>query len=175
MKALKIILCVAIAVIVPAGTFIGLGLYNLKKICYKVSDIVLDSITFKTAKLILKIKVKNPSSIAVNITGYDFAIQMNGVEVAKITNSDKKELGAGQVSELSVPLTIQLDKVYDVAKSVEMLGYFLTRQMSKIVLTLNGEFRGSVLKVPVSTGVNFSYNLEEIKKIAAEPGMPCDV
>lgn len=175
MNVLKILGAIALAIIVPGGIVIGVSAYMLTKICYKPVDFAILSADIKTFKCELKMKVKNPSMISVGIVGYDFDVFINGIKIATLVNKDKAIIEKGAVSVLTIPITVALDKIVDFVKSSELIGLFLTRNIGKIIVSLNGNLKGEVAGFPISTAVEFKYSIDEIKKLAAEPSMPCDV
>lgn len=175
MKALKILGAIALAVLIPGGIVLGVSAYMLTKICYKPVDFAILSADIKTIKCELVMRVKNPSMISVGVSGYDFDVFINGIKIARLVNKDKAVLEKGSVSVVTIPITVALDKIIDFAKSSELLALLLTRNMSKIIVSLKGSFKGDVSGFPISTSVDFKYSVAEIKKLAAEPSMPCDV
>lgn len=175
MKALKILGAIALAIIIPGGIVIGVSAYMLTKICYKPVDFKIFSADLKTIKGEIVMRVKNPSMISIGIAGYDFTVFINGTKIARLINTDKTTIEKGAVSVLGIPITISLDKIVDFAKSSELLALFLTRNTGKIIVSLSGDLKGEVAGFPISTAVEFKYSVDEIRKLASEPSMPCDV
>lgn len=174
-RGVKIGIAAALAILVPFGIYAAIGIKMLTQICYKISGFKLLYVDFKKVSFELKIKVKNPSKIKVEIHGYDLGIKINGTKVGTVSDTFKTVLESKQVTEVTVPITVQLDKVFDKVKSQEVMTLFLTRNLSKLLLSVNGKFIGEVLKYPISTNINIAYTIADIQKTMNEPSMPCDI
>lgn len=168
-------MAIGAVIAIPGGFFIGASVIAMKKICYKVSGFNIISINKNNIKFELLIKVKNPSKINIQIEGYDFNVGINNVQVAKILNSTSKTLKPQQVSEVAIPINIDTDAVFGAVKSKEIIFSFLTRNLDKISLTLNGKFIGEMAKIPIKKAVSINYTLQQILDESKKPSMPCDI
>jgi LEA14-like dessication related protein len=174
-RNVKILMAIGAAIAIPGGFIIGASIIAMKKICYKVSGFNMLSIDTKNIKFELLIKVKNPSKINIQIQGYDFNVKINNVQVAKINNSTKKTLIPQQVSEIAVPIDIDVNAIFGAVKSKEIILNFLSRKLDKISLTLEGKFIGEMAKIPIKKDVSINYTLQEVLDESKKPSMPCDL
>ncbi|HRG36900.1 MAG TPA: hypothetical protein PK289_00050 [Bacteroidia bacterium] len=162
-----------LAVLIPGGFIVG-GIYAgvnvrlLTKICFSIAGFKIKSLDSNYIYLDILLNVKNPSRLDVKVGGYDINATLNGTPVGKIVDKTEKVLLAEQITPLLVPIQIDHNKAFGQIKSKEILGYFLTNNWEKIIVSLDIKFKGEVLRIPISTSVNLSYSLKEIKTMMAE-------
>ena len=160
-------------VLVPAGAYVGVQVYKLMRVCFGMVGYKLIGFQGNDVKLQFTIAVKNPSNLKVGILGYNIDIDINGQKVANLTSGTYKELLPNQTSNLELLANIDLKKSFGAVGSKEILNYFFTSQFDKIIVNINGKFKGSLLKVPVNIPVTFKYSLREILQIMNSPSTPC--
>lgn len=162
-----------LAVLIPGGFIVG-GIYAgvnirlLTKICFSIGGFKIKSLDSNYINLDILLNVKNPASLDVKVQGYDIGAMLNGVPIGKIVDKTEKVLLANQITPLLVPITIDHNKAFGQIKSKEILAYFLTNNWEKIVVSLDIKFKGEVLRIPISTSVNLTYSLKQIKEMMAE-------
>ena len=163
-----------IAVVVPAGAYIGVNVYMLTKVCFAVAGYKFKGFD-KDGNVLLEfyMNVKNPSNLAVEVYGYSVDIDLNGKFAANVKSDKYKKLAAKEMSVLTLPVKIDVVKTFGALKSKEVLNAFISGQFDRIVVNLKGQFIGKVLKVKVNLPVDFKYSLKEILEIMKTPATPC--
>ena len=151
--------------LMATGTYAGAGLYALNQVDYQFKSYRIKSVDTQFVHMEVVLNVINPSNLDVHITGYNLHVDINGIEVANLISKSPVNLKGLGVSPLTIPIAIDFRKSFDVIKSKEILGYFITRKKDKIVLSLKGKFFGKILKIPISTNVDFKYSLQEIEDL----------
>lgn len=167
-KSLKIFGIVAILILVPFSIYAGIGIVLLNKIDYKLKGYKLKNIDNQFIYIDLILDIINPSKLDVHIYGYNFNIKLNGVPVANLINKQKKTLVGESTSPLTIGIAIDYKKSFGQILSKEILGYFLTKNYDKIIVSLSGKLKGELLKIPISTKLDFTYTLAEIEEIMSK-------
>lgn len=164
---------IVVAILVPAGAYIGVQVYKLMSVCFGMVGYKVVSFNGATVEMEIVVSVKNTSKLAVDIYGYSVDVALNGKEVAKVSSDKHKVLDAGKTSNLVLPVKIDVLKSFGAVGSKVVLGHFLRNELDKIVVNLNGKFKASVLKVPVSIPIKMNYSLKEILALMDAPKTPC--
>lgn len=168
-RAWKIAGIIALLVIVPGGIYAGMGLMALNQTEIEVKSYKVKSVDTQFVHMDIVLEIKNPSKLDVSIEGYDLRVDINGIKVASIISKYAVVLDGLGKTLLTVPVAIDFKKSFDVVKSREILGYFLTRNKEKIIVSLTGKLKGEILKMPISTRLNFKYSLKEIEDLMKAP------
>jgi len=66
-----------------------------------------------TATIILDIQ--NPNRFSIPLTGFDYGLSLNGVEVAKANKEHKTSIGAGESQKVSVPVDLSFANMMNMA------------------------------------------------------------
>ena len=174
-KGWKIFWIVTSAIIIPGGLWAGIGIATLQQICYSVVkyEIRRIDIAARTIEMAFTMMIKNPSKLSIGIEGYDIAVALNGVEIAKLVSEAPKTIEGEKATTLVLPVKIDLKKTFGQIKSQEIVGYFITKDFEKIVVSLKGKFNGRLLKIPIAVKVDSKYTLAEIIKQMDSPSTPC--
>jgi len=169
----QIFLITAATVLVPGGLYAGVGIYALTNICFNFKRFELTGIDKTFIGINFVLQIKNPSRINVHIDGYDIDVAINGTKVANIISANKKTLAGEKTNILVLPIKINYKETFGVLKSAELISLFAKKEYSKIYISLEGRFNGSLLKIPIRRKINMKYTLAEIVKMASEPSEPC--
>ncbi|MEK6879111.1 MAG: hypothetical protein AABY22_05855 [Nanoarchaeota archaeon] len=165
---MKIFGIIAALVLIPGAIFVGIGVRLLSKINFKVKSFKVKSLDAQYINIDLVLDVINPSKLDVKIDGYNINVFLNGIKVANLISIYKKTLKGEETSLLTLPIAIDFKKSFGQILSKEIIGYFLTRNYEKIVIRLSGNFKGEILKIPISTKIDITYTLAEIEKLMEE-------
>jgi len=163
-------------VVIPGGIYAGITAHFLTKICYKLWGFKIVDIGKKDIKFNLVIMVKNPARVDLNIEGYEFDVEVNGVPVARIENNNEKVIDGQGVSYLTIPISFGYEKFIKKTNWAELVALFITGQSDKIFISLNGKFMGGIFKIPISRKVKVKMSLAEIAKNSESKteSVPCE-
>ena len=164
---------ILVAILVPAGAYVGVQVYKLMSVCFGMVGYKIIGFNGAIVEMEIVVSVKNSSKLSVDIYGYGVDISLNGKDVARVASDKHKILDAGKTSNLVLPVKIDVLKSFGAVGSKAVLGHFLRNELDKIVVNLNGKFKASVLKVPVSIPIKMNYSLKEILALMNEPKTPC--
>jgi len=163
-------------VVIPGGIYAGITAHFLTKICYKLWGFKIVDVSNKAVKFELIIMVKNPARVDLNIEGYEFDVEVNGVPVARIENNNEKVIDGQGVSYLTIPISFGYEKFIKKTNWAELVALFITGQSDKIFISLNGKFMGGIFKIPISRKVKVKMSLAEIAKNSESKteSVPCE-
>ena len=161
----KIFGIIAALIIIPGGIFAGIAIKNLSKIDFKIKGYKIKGIDGQFVYLDFDIDVINPSNIDVHIAGYNIDVFLNDIIVAHLISKERKILKSESTSLLTLLISIDYNKAFGQIKSKEIIGYFISKNHEKIVVHLKGKFKGEILKIPISTKLDFRYSLKEIEEL----------
>ena len=166
-----IFLAATAAIVIPGGIWAGVGIAALRKIGSKVVKYQITKIEKSSLGMSITVLVKNPSEFRILIRGYNINIALNGVNLGNITDRTTKIIKANTQSTLVIPVNFSLEKRPAEEKKIlnQVLINFATLQYKKINVSLNGKFRGEILKIPVPVQIDMNYTFEEIIKAIDEP------
>lgn len=166
LKALGIL---ALIIGIPGGIYLGVEIYWIMKIDYEIAGYKLKSINSKNINIEFALKVINPSHVDIGINGYDINVYINKIHVANLVSKNKKELKAKTKTNLVLPIDIDMGGSLAVVKSKDIIGYFLTKNYEKIIVSFDGKFLGRAIGIPINAPIKMEYTLAEIIKIMDTP------
>lgn len=175
-KGWAIFWSVVIAVVVPFGTAAGIGLYQLSKICYQMGGFKITAFDRNNLYMDIAIRIVNKSFLNLTIKSYDLNFYLNGVKVSNIVNKESKDIIPSAASTLVSTISVSFKETFGVVKSADLITNFATMQYDKITLSVDGEFKGRLLKIPFTYKLkqtDWSWTLDEILKMMKEPSVPC--
>jgi len=112
-----------------------------------VSNVSISGLSFDAANLLFDIKVNNPNSVGVKLSGFDYDLAINGNGFLNGVNSDGLEIAAGGEKNVQIPLSISFADLYRTFQSVK------TQDSSEYALKAGFKFNVPILgdvRVPVS-------------------------
>lgn len=184
-KVGQILSIIAIAAGTFAIVYFGVGTYELANLCYKFLGFNFQSLTdsngkqkligAKWANCQIMIAIKNPSFMKISITGYSLSVAINGTHVSDITSSVPLEIANDSKAILTLPIKIDLGHTtFGLLSSNDIINALATGDYSKINITISGTLSATIAKIPVSTSINITKNLQDIKNSMNEPDTPCE-
>ena len=114
----------------------------------RITKTKLAGLSFDQADLVFDIEIKNPNSIGLSLTGFDYDLWLNDNSFLKGDQKKQLEIKANDVTTIQLPLTLLYDnifKTYESLKNEDKIKYSL-----KTGLSFNIPVLGSV-RIPVST------------------------
>lgn len=122
--------------------------------CYRITGfrfISLPTLSSKTIKFELDVKLKNWSEFKATVTSYDFDVSINGIHLVNVKNETNTVIEKLDVSILKVPVIIDMAKFTGV-KFAQVIDLFLkfNNDKSQIVLTTKGVLSGKVGLIKVN-------------------------
>ena len=158
-----------------SGVYAGIGVNLLLQVCYSITKYRITGIDSKYIHIDFMMQVFNPSKLNVGITGYNIDVYLNDTKVSNLSSAKPKTLEGEKPSTLTLPIKIDYLNVFEKVKSQSVVNLFLNKKFDKIIFTFKGNFKGSLLKIPISKDIELKYTLKEIQDIMNEPSTPCPV
>ena len=84
-----------------------------------IDYVSVSGISFSAVDLTLTMKVKNPNNYALALSGYDYDVKFNDLQLVKGTTDQGFRVPAGATDQIKIPLTVAFD---DVAKIYQSMG-----------------------------------------------------
>lgn len=196
MSAGKIIAWSLAAIATSIIVYVGIGAYKMKNLCFKligfkslgifkngaetINPFGADSYNFQ-----LSLRLRNPSYLDVAITGCSLDVTINGNRLAHISGADlllanKNILTAGTLLlpknnahvVITIPISIDLKDSSNLIRNQSLLAAFSTKQYQNVLITIQGNFSGQLLKLPVSHSIAITKSLAAIKALIDAPSDP---
>ena len=115
-----------------------------------VSKIKLDHLSFRESEASFTLNVSNPNNFAIYLSGIEYGLRLNGVDVASGENSDRVTIAAGTEETLTIPVRLQ------VAKLFKMIPNFWRDK--QVRYDLDGKIKTPLISIPFhrTGGINVS-------------------
>lgn len=175
MKLGRVIAWGVVTAIGAFGVYAAIGARALMSVCYNMVKYQVQNITGDAIYINFTLKVNNPSFLAVDINGYKIDVFLNSKFIATVASTAHEEIVSKGVSTLIIPLKVAYMKAMGTVNGKELLNNFANQRFEKIVVSLKGTFKGTVLKVPVGVPIDQKWTLKEINDIMMAPNTepPC--
>lgn len=161
--ATKILIVGAIlAFLGGVGYYVYSNVVMAMKFCYRISAFKITSISNERVSFNLAVKIKNRSDFRVKVESLNLKIYMDGVHVATINQSVLQEIERLAVSELKIPVSVELKNIGALKfEQIRQLAVKAFSQPDKFIVLTEGVLTGSVQGVkvkdfPISIGISFS-------------------
>lgn len=175
MKIGRVIAWGLVTAIGAFGVYAAIGARALMSICYNMVKFQVQNITGDSIYINFTLKLNNPSFLAVDINGYKLDVFLNGKFIASVASVAHEEIMSKGISTLVIPVRVAYLKTLGIVGGKELINNFANQRFDKIVVSLKGTFKGSVLKVPVGVPVDQKWTLKEISDTMSAPSTepPC--
>ena len=106
----------------------------------QVHKVEMGNFNLSGGSAVFVLNITNPNSFPIPLTGFDYGLQLNGVEVANGIKEQRVTIGANQSQKLEVPLTLSFTNM------LNMLPNLLRTR--KVNYTLGGRMHFPWIKIP---------------------------
>lgn len=165
--AVKIFGVIFVSLLLIGGAEASVGIYAFKSIeaSYLKKSFKINSIDATGIQMAVTLIIKNPSPFGININSYDLQASINGAKIANFKSDTQKNILARKYSYLSLPINVNWKNSFPGGTGKNLFNYFINQQYDKIILTVEGSFSGSTLKIPVNKNIKIEYTLKEIQEL----------
>ena len=106
----------------------------------QVHKVEMGNFSLSGGSAIFVLNITNPNSFPIPLTGFDYGLKLNGVEVANGVKEQRVTIGAKQSQKLEVPLSLSFTNM------INMLPNLLSSR--KVDYTLGGSLHFPWIKIP---------------------------
>jgi len=106
----------------------------------KVHKVQMGNFNLSGGSAIFVLNITNPNSFPIPLTGFDYGLKLNGVEVANGVKEQRVTIAARQSQKLEVPLTLSFSNM------ISMLPNLLSS--GQVNYTLGGRLHFPWIKIP---------------------------
>lgn len=106
----------------------------------QVHKVEMGNFNLSGGSAVFVLNITNPNSFPIPLTGFDYGLRLNGIEVANGVKNERITIGAKQSQKLEVPLSLSFSNMLDMLPNL-----FLTR---KVNYTLGGRIHFPWIKIP---------------------------
>jgi LEA14-like dessication related protein len=131
---------------------------NIQKPALSIKDVRITDFNFQEIELTYDVKIENPNSVAVQMLGYDYELEINNHKLVQGDQPEKMTIQAGRESTFQVPMTLNFSDIYNTIQSLanaddasyHFLGHltFDLPLLGRTELPINKEGTIPLLKLP---------------------------
>lgn len=170
-NSIKIASIIFASLLLIGGAEASIGIYSFKSIeaTYKANSFSINKIDVAGIQMEITLIIKNPSPFSLTINSYDIDISINGAKIANLKSSTPKQILGRKYSYLTLPININWKNSFPSGTGSSIFNYFINKEYDKIIVTANGKFSGSTLKIPVNKSIKIDYSLKQIQELIDSP------
>ena len=115
-----------------------------------VYGVKIAKMSFTEAQLNLALRINNPNSFSIPLRGFDYALNLNGIPVAKGTDTKNLTISSGEDRIIEVPIVVSLMELFRTVPAIV--------KSRKFTYNLDGRAHFPLVKLPFKrTGLVGNY------------------